>query len=599
MKKSFGKILVGFVVLNLIFWPTISTQSQVATTTLSYLKSQPAEAWVTMALSALGETNLNLDYLKEVSGTQATDYEKTILALVAAKANPHTFGNIDYVTKLKSFYSSSQIGQENLLNDDIWGIIALSAAGEEKNSTEINGAKNFLLTNQNQDGGWGYGVGTASDTNDTAAAIMALLETDINKEDAVIVKAINYLKSQQNDDGGFPYISGSESDSGSDAWIISAVYKLEQNPLAWTKNNKNPIEHLKSLETSNGAFLWIASNPTTYTAMTAFAAIALAEKFYPVAKSTQSLVKLRIEGKTQTLCQTELQAQTALEIIKKAASVCNYSYEIKETSFGPYLSKINEEEAAGMSGWLYLVNNTAALVGANDYYLKEGDEVIWYYGDWGWQPLRLSTNKEQIDKGQSVEILVEYFDNSNWLPLAGAEIKIKDKSYFTETNGKLILTLVEGSYQLRAEKNGFIRSNSVYLLVGGKTKNTSLEVEVEQGQVLGEETGNEQSQNQNSIAFEINKSSLNFGKLHPGQEALNQLKISNQGMKISLETKVTGDNLFLNNLKLDNQKWSDFETQIESGQEKEIGVSFKIPADYLGSGIKTGQLIFWASSSEN
>ena len=156
MKKSFRKILVGFAVLNLIFWPAISTQSQVAATTLSYLKSQQAEAWVTMALSAMGEINLNLDYLKEVSGTQATDYEKTILALVAAKANPHTFGNIDYVAKLKSFYSSSQIGQENLLNDDIWGIIALSAAGEEKNSTEINGAKNFLLTNQNQAGGWGY-----------------------------------------------------------------------------------------------------------------------------------------------------------------------------------------------------------------------------------------------------------------------------------------------------------------------------------------------------------------------------------------------------------------------------------------------------------
>ena len=67
---------------------------------------------------------------------------------------------------------------------------------------------------------------------------MALLEARIKPDDPVITKAIDYLKSSQNEDGSFPYFPGGESDSGSDSWIISAIYKLGQNPLNWQKMEK-------------------------------------------------------------------------------------------------------------------------------------------------------------------------------------------------------------------------------------------------------------------------------------------------------------------------------------------------------------------------
>lgn len=602
MRKSV-KILIFAIILSLSLGPVKLIKSEAPSSAIFYLKSQTPDAWVTMALSAAGETNLETGYLKEVNGTQATDYEKAILAIAAAKANPHTFGNIDYVVKLKSFYNNNQLGQTNLLNDDIWGILALSAAGEKNDSLEISSAKTFVLANQNQDGGWGYGIGTMSDTNDTASAIMALLEAGLSSTSSEIIKATAYLKSAQNDDGGFPYDPksewGKESDSSSDAWVISAIYKLGQDPTLWIKNNNNPVDQLKTLQDPSGAFKWVASDPTSYTAMTAYAVIALAGKSYPVAKFSQGSFNLRIEGKSTTLCQTEAEALTALDIIKEAASLCNYSYEIKDTSFGPYLNKINNEEAQGMSGWLYLVNNSSPTIGANDYYLKEGDEVTWYYGDWGWQPIRLTSDEGQINSGQAIELSAEYFDGTTWLPLEGAEIKYNGSFILTSASGKADLSLADGSYNLIAEKTGFIRSNQIKILVGGKKENLSLEVEVENGKVLGDQTGNNQEQSQDLIAFEVDKSSLDFGKLQPGQISSSQIKISNQGIKISVESQVSGNSLFVNNFKLDNKKWSEFKESFDPSQEKDINASLKIPADYLGVGVKTGQLILWAIADED
>lgn len=579
--------LILFALIGLLILPIFSTlpiQAESIQSAVTYLKAQIPDPWQTLALVSAGEKDLNLDHLKEVSGNLATDYEKTILALTAAGKNPKTFGNIDFVGQLKSFYQSNQIGSPDLLNDDFWGILALISAGENLSSQIIQDSKNFILTNQNPDGGWGYAMGGQSDTNDTAAAIMALLEVGIKANDPVIVKAIDYLKTSQNEDGGFPYLPGGESDSGSDSWIISAIYKSGQNPYDWSKNDQNPIDHLKSLQRIDGSFKWIASEDKGYSILTAYAVIALTKNYYPINR----LHRLRIEGKNNNICDANVRAKTALDIVENGAQICGYTYLIEETSWGPYLKKINDEEAHDLIGWLYFVDYQMPMIGAADYILEPGDEVLWYFGEWGWLPAKLTLASQRVDPGNNLEAEVEYFEDFLWKPLAGANIYVNSLTFTTDNDGEADLVIDNpGIYQVYAEKPGYIRTNQVSLLVGeGISQNVGLRVEITQPTPPVPE-----------IAFIIDKNQIDFGRLTPGVQASDLLLITNTGnVRIYLEGIVSGDQIFRENITLDNLDWPEFSMIINTESGKDVLIELTVPSSWTGFGIREGDLTFWATS---
>ncbi len=591
--KLLSKFLVALFLLNIAFFPQPSRAG--VSEAVSYLQGQNPDPWITMALSAAGQTDVATSHLQSVSGTLATDYAKVILALAAAGKDPSTFGSINYVEKLKTYYQGGQFGEASLLNDDIWSILALAAVGQAS-SAEVSAAKTFLLNNQNSNGGWSYAVSGSSDTNDTAAAIIALIEAGATSADQAVINAISYLQSVQNSDGGFGWETGSASDSGSDAWVISAIYKIGQDPNSWQKGSSSPVSHLQALQDSDGGFWWLAPGTTEYNnkAMTPFVVIALAGKSYPVGyflpQNQTAGNSVRIEGQTGTICDVTVTATTALNIIEAAASVCGYTYEIKDTTFGKYLNKINEEAAQGMSGWLYFVNNASMSVGAADYNLQTGDKILWYYGDWGWSPLELSVSSNTISSGQTLEITVKYFDGQNLAPLPSATVKGGDQDYTTNDSGKVSVSLNDGYYTFYAEKSGYVRSNRAVVMVGsGVSQLVDLTVEVDQsgrGQVAGE-----------AIIFEISSASLNFGKIKPGQSGTQSITLSNSGtVDLQVLASVAGDAVFTNNLKIDGQAWPSYQTSLNESESKSAALTLPIPTDYFGSGIKNGQLTFWAQS---
>jgi len=578
MKKTILFFLIGTLILSSV----LPGLAEIDNSTINYLKNQTPDPWITMALLAAGETDLDLNHLKEVSGNLATDYEKTILALTAAGENPKTFGNIDFVAQLKSFYQNNQIGSPDLLNDDFWGILALVSAGENPSSQIIQDSKNFILTKQNSDNGWGYAISGQSDTNDTAAAIMALLEAGIKANDPVITKGIDYLKTSQNSDGGFPYLPEGESDSGSDSWVISAIYKLGQNPYDWQKDGKNPVDHLKSLQRPDGSFKWIASEDKGYPILTAYAIISLTQNYYPINR----LHHLRIEGKDNQICDAYIKAKTALDIVENGSTICGYTYFIEQTSWGPYLKKINEEEAHDLIGWLYFVNYEIPAIGAADYVLEPGNEVLWYFGEWGWKPTKLTLAGQKVDPGNNLEAKVEYFEDSKWDPLAEAIIYVNDQSFTTDNDGKADLVIHNpGVYQVYAKKSGYIRTNQVSLSVGeGISRNVGLKVEIIQTAPPPPE-----------IAFTIDKEQIDFGRLASGAQASNQLLIQNTGdVGIYLEGIIKGDQIFRENITLDSLNWPEFSTIINTGSGKNVLVGLTVPSNWTGFGIKEGSLTFWA-----
>lgn len=282
MKQKIVTLIVSLSVAVGVWLPLAASAG--TSEAVNYLKTQTPDEWVTMALTAGGENSVAKDYLKTFSGSSATDYAKRILAIVAVGENPRTFAGADLVAGLKAKAASGQIGDVSLLNDDAWGILALRAAGESASDSVVAGAKNFLLTNQRPDGGWGWQAGGGSDTNDTAAVLMALKEVGLGYSDSVAQDGFNYLRSNQQADGGFPYdLAWPTSDSGSTAWIMSALYKFNQNPAAWTQGSATPLSFLQSLQIGGGSFKWQAGDVSGSTAMTAYAVVALTNSFYPVA----------------------------------------------------------------------------------------------------------------------------------------------------------------------------------------------------------------------------------------------------------------------------------------------------------------------------
>jgi hypothetical protein len=251
-------------------------------------------AWAVMALAAAGETSAVADlmsYLEDEASTgsfQATDWARMILAIVAAGEDPTDFGGEDYIGGLQDLYEVedvtgedyTQIGDPDLLNDDIWGILALVAAEESVNQDIVD----FVQEMQGDDGGWGIDVYGDSDVDVTAAAIMALKAIGLSSGSTTIANGLAFLHAVQNSDGGFPSQAGGQSNAASDAWAILAIVAAGGDPdgSTWEQDGETPVDHLLSLQDSDGWFEYTSGDSVNPLWMTAYAIPALLGEPYPV-----------------------------------------------------------------------------------------------------------------------------------------------------------------------------------------------------------------------------------------------------------------------------------------------------------------------------
>ena len=594
------KILSVMLIVMLLFpmFPSLETNATYnASSAQDYLIANSDNPWSTMALSALGSSSIPTEHLVSISGTNAIDYAAPILAITALGQNPRTFTSTDYIAALKSYHAENQMGDSVMLNDDCFGILALVSAGESLDDAVIVDSKDFIFSHQNSDGGWGFSITAGSDTNMTAAAILALVSAGVDGADSHIQNALSFLKASQNDDGGFYYNSafGSDSDSSSTAWVIWALNALDISPDSLIKSDNTPISYLESNQSDQGFFKYqnnSVGEDSSSAVTTAYAVMALQGKKLPlniVADDTSEKFSFRIEGSEETICLGEVEGPTALDVVKNAKSICGFTYEIKDTDWGPYLKRINNDEAKGDLGWLYLVNNISSFTGAADYELRSGDSVLWYYGGFEWQPTRLSLSAEQIDANQSVTATVEILNDNSWFPLAGASVYFGVDTIITSDNGQVGISLQDGFYKVYAQKQGYIRSNSILLKVGqGVSSSVDLTVTVGDGDGVDD--------SKDVISFIIDTDNLDFGKLNSGSSAAKNITISNNGSSdIHMEALVGGDFLFTENLDLNDVSWKNFETDIVQNGSQMVDVELSIPANYSdGSGAKSAQLTFWA-----
>lgn len=312
--KTLKKMGLGFGASALLVLPTPSVVYAAADTELhnaiyagvAYLADQQQadgsiagnggeSDWAAIALAAADQNIANFAYAGEFSlldflqadipseTTPVTGIERKILGIIASGGDVSLFGGVDYTSLLREAHNNGQIGDPTLLNDDIFGILAIAAIGDETLTPIAQDALNYLIEHQSSEGGFSYTTDTCDwcgvDSNDTAAAIVSfaaakelgLMHKDL---DGVLDNAVAYLLSTQGSDGGFMYDTyAGVSDGSSTAWSLIALNTIgssvnEQRLPAqnWLLNNQNDDGGF-----SYGAYGFTASD--TYT--TAHALIAL------------------------------------------------------------------------------------------------------------------------------------------------------------------------------------------------------------------------------------------------------------------------------------------------------------------------------------
>ena len=112
--------------------------------------------------------------------------------------------------------------------------------------------------------------------------------------------------------------------------------------------------------------------------------------------------------------------------------------------------------------------------------------------------------------------------------------------------------------------------------------------------IIGTSEANEIS----DVSIELDRSSLDFGVLLPGQASNSQiLNIRNTGksdVKVTAELGDTSDSVFSEGIYLSSLFWPDFSEVITNSTGKNVEVVLNVPANYSENGMKKGSLVFWA-----
>ncbi len=181
-------------------------------------------------------------------------------------------------------------------------------------------------------------------------------------------------------------------------------------------------------------------------------------------------VSIRVEGIETTIISTPdtytTSAITAWDALKELLDFENIPYDAPESVYGIYINSINNEEAGrfgGYDGWMFAVNGRMSDYGVDSYEIKEGDNLLFYYGGFGIETIipKVSLESQRIIAGKEFEIKLEYTyydymeDEDKTINVSGAIITINNKEYISDEDGKVKLdALLPGNYILTIDKMG-------------------------------------------------------------------------------------------------------------------------------------------------
>ena len=355
-------------------------------------------------------TSVAAEVKKWDASKKPTDIERTALALTRMGKD---ITDVDGVNLAAMIYNSDKL--INGSNELDYALLALDAANitipaDAKWSRSAMIAE--LLKFQNPNGGFGLTDNESASVDMTAMALQALApyqnRTGVK---AAIDQALVYLQKQQRDDFGY-------GTAESTAQVLLALTCLGIDPTSveagFGTPDFNMITNLMKYQQEDGGFSHVTTvNKTnemaTVQVLQALDAYRSGKTTYWAVKGEYVSVMVSIlgdevhnsdtDGTVHVLSRQNLKvwgaqseyrlakASTAMEAIDAALAAAGMTCEKK---YGDtYIAFVTNKDGARLgeftngknSGWLYSVNGKAAEVGACDYELSDGDEVIFHYTD--------------------------------------------------------------------------------------------------------------------------------------------------------------------------------------------------------------------------
>lgn len=209
----------------------------------SFGESDMYTDWAIIALKA-GGYNLNsntvISYLERNNtlSTSITDNERRAMAILALGKNPYGYHGVNYIEAIIKKWDGAQFGDANLVNDDIFALIPLSASGYTRNDEIIKKGIEFILSKQKTNGSWEDSVDV------TSAGVQALTKfKSVDGVSLALSNASDFLTSKQESTGGFGNVYAT-------SWALQAMQALGKD---WVTNNKHPLDYLANNQEEDGA----------------------------------------------------------------------------------------------------------------------------------------------------------------------------------------------------------------------------------------------------------------------------------------------------------------------------------------------------------
>ena len=431
-----------------------------------------------MALIALGR------YL----GTGATDAERDL-------AEPAVAAALDFL-KGKQVSSGGFAGAYgNNANTDAAAVLGLAAVGEDVQSAEWttdSGENPFscLLGYRASDKGFGWDDNGTSNAMATGQVLLAL--DDIASQESTF-----YRLSKQEFDDTYIYFTGdtAEAQTGAalrwrlmgtnlDATGIPAPVEGAHYTISANDDQEEVIP-----EGSDDGYVTVTFNEAGTYVLQAEASLDEGVKIAaltivvqgPSSPTDTIQAAIRVEGAYDTIAQADSFTVTndgdlsPAEVVTQFLESEQIDYVMADYNGTGYISEINGEKAGifgGYDGWLGAVNGDL-----NAYTVNDGDEVLFFYGDWpsGYAPSTyipiIDAGTANYEPGQAMKIHVtaayeetEY--DENWNPIStqvitidlpDVDVAVNNWAGRTDVNG--LITIPASAFSTGNQKIYFSQEN--------------------------------------------------------------------------------------------------------------------------------------------
>jgi hypothetical protein len=333
-------------------------------------------------------------------GGLATDAERGILAGVAGGIQASRLSaatdtkTSNLVARIAETFDGTQIGEPGLLNDDIFGVLALHQAGAPR--PLLKRIVDYLRTKQLPDGGWTWNASPSApaDTDMTGSVVAAFCAAGVGPEDPDLKEALALLHSLQDPaTGGFiapPESFGIGVNTDTTSWVTSGLIQCgidPQGPEWTTAQGKTPLDYLVSMQEPDGHFRWTAEidggSFETYDSVRPLGGIAFStaaparldgvspavRPAEAVADGTKVPITLAIDYGPETdavgMCRVTVAAGSDLSQVLTAAKTasapagCVRAFTTTTGAGGSSISSLNGVGASGGYGWRVGVDGAA------------------------------------------------------------------------------------------------------------------------------------------------------------------------------------------------------------------------------------------------